>query len=74
MHSSRWVAVEGQLVCSAARNAGEGARDSTALDVTAESRGRLLAEQSQEVGSETGDVRSGHRSARDGVLVFLYQR
>ncbi len=71
---SRWVTVKGQLVCSAAGNPGEGARDGTALDVTAESRGRLLAEQSQKVGSKTGDVRSGHRSAGDGVLDFWYQR
>lgn len=62
------VAVEGKLVDGTGGNAREDARVGAAGNVGAESSGGLLAEEGEEVGAETGDVGSGHGSARDGVL------
>ena len=65
---SRGVAVEGELVDGAAGQTSDDVLVGSALDVAAQGRGGLLAEEGQEVGAETGDVGGGHRGAGDGIL------
>lgn len=61
------VAVESKLVDGTGGNAGDDARVGGAGNVGAESSGGLLAEEGEEVGTETGDVGGSHGSTGDGV-------
>lgn len=62
------VTVEGEQVGGAAGDARDDVGGGELADAVAESDGAGVALEGGEVGTETGDVRRGHRSTRDGVL------
>lgn len=66
--STTGVAVEGKQVDGTAGNARDGVLGSERLDTAAESARAARTLKSVEVGTETGDMRCGHGSSRDGVL------